>query len=294
MRIARAPAFILVMTGMLAWACSETPTDTGVESVDATADAKPPWAGGGGGGGGDDGGGGGGDSGVTSLVLTIGSGSLMDDGNGPYVHEQCGVEANWEHDPSFFDFRPLVWLNRKQERDIAADPDCYDENGDFVFPRSATIDLASAVVRSYCVAPASQDQCAASEEIIPTAGTTVSDLAAAGIVDAPTAGGDPFSTFATRLFDAHRDGDPVTAPGGLNTEYCLDDGRGRPLRFDPERNPGSHELLVTTASDGRPTRVESQPHPDNVGSCAHTRSDGTLLVLNLELDVAVDLAEVGS
>ncbi|MFW6083927.1 MAG: hypothetical protein ACODAA_01825, partial [Gemmatimonadota bacterium] len=67
-----------------------------------------------------------------------------------------------------------------------------------------------------------------------------------------------------------------------------------PLRFDTERSAGSHELLVTMASDGRPTRIESQGNGANVGSCAHTRSDGTLVVLNLELDVQIDLAEAGS
>lgn len=290
MRVARAPAFVLAMTGLLAWACSEVPTETAVESVDATADAKPPWAGGGGGGGGDDGDdGGGGSSGITSLVATLGPGSLMGDGNGPYVDEECGVRAEWDVDSSFFNFRPLEWLNKKQERDIRNDPACSD-----VFPRAAAIDLAGAIVRSYCVAPESFDECSAGEETIPLADTTLSQLAASGIVDAPDPGGNPISTFATRLFDANRDGDPSTAPGGLNTEYCLDDGTGRPLRFDPERNPGSHELLVTTASDGRPTRIESQANGDNVGSCAHTRSDGTLVVLNLELDVEIDLAEAGS
>lgn len=291
MRIARSPAFALFMAGLLAWACTETPTEAALESVGATADAKPPWAGGGGGG--DDDGGGGQDSGVTALVLTLGPGSLMDDGNGPYVHDSCGVEANWQQDPSFFDFRPLIWLNKKQEREIADDPDCYDLEGEFIFPRSATIDLANAVVRSYCEAPASMHECVAPEADTPPPGTTVSQLAAAGTVDPPDPDGNPISTFATRLFDANRDGDASTAPGGLNTEYCLDDGTGRPLRFDPERNPGSHEFLVTTSDDGRPIRVESQPYPSNVGSCAHTRSDGTIVVLNLELDIAVDLTEAG-
>lgn len=287
MRVARASAFVLALTGLLAWACSEVPTETAVESVEATADAKPPWAGGGGGGGGDDGDGGGG--GVTPLVATLGPGSLIDDGNGPYIDEECGVRAEWDVDSSFFDFRPLEWLNKKQQRDIERDPACSE-----VFPRGASIDLGGAIVRSYCVAPASFDECSAAEETIPAAGTTLSQLAASGIVDAPNPGGDPISTFATRLFDANRDSDPSTAPGGLNTEYCLDDGTGRPLRFDPERNPGSHELLVTTASDGRPTRIESQANGNDVGSCAHTRSDGTLVVLNLELDIAIDLAEAGS
>jgi len=290
MRIARAPAFVLAMTGLLAWACSEVPTETAVEFVDATADAKPPWAGGGGGGDGGDGDdGGGGTSGVVSLVATLGPGSLADDGAGPYVDQECGVEASWEVEPSFFEFRPLVFLNKKQERDIERDPACSD-----IFPRSATIDLASAVVRSYCVAPASFDECSASEETIPAGGTTLSQLAATGVVDAPGADGEPFPSFGVRLFDADRDGDPATAPGGLNTEYCLDDGTGRPLRFDAERSPGSHELLVTTAADGRPVRIESRGGGNNVGSCAHTRSDGTLVVLNLELDILIDLAESGS
>ena len=227
-------------------------------------------------------------SGTVSMEATLGETSLQSDGNGPYVDQECGVEASWEVEPSYFDFRPLVWLNKKEERDLEKDPACSD-----VFPRSATVDLASAVVRSYCVAPASFNECTASEEVTPADGTTLNQLAAAGIVDAPSADGEPFSSFGVRLFDAGRVGDSSTAPGGLNTEYCLDDGTGRPLRFDPERNPGSHELLVTRGVFGEPTRIESQGGGLNVGSCAHTRSDGTLVVLNLELDILIDLVALG-
>lgn len=227
-------------------------------------------------------------SGTVSMETTIGAGSLQSDGNGPYVNQECGVESNWEVEPSFYDFRPLIVLNKKQEREIARDPACTD-----VFPRSATIDLASAVVRSYCVAPASQDECAAAEEVTPEPGTTLWQLAAAGIVGAPDPAGEPISTFAIRLFDRAADGDPSTVPGGLNTEYCLDDGRGRPLRFDPGRNPGSHELLVTTGVFGEPMRIESQGDGKKVGSCAHTRSDGTIVVLNLELDILIELVALG-
>jgi len=227
-------------------------------------------------------------SGTVSMETTLGEGSLASDGAGPYVDQECGVEASWEVEPSFFEFRPLVFLNKKQERDIERDPACSD-----IFPRSATIDLASAVVRSYCVAPASFDECSASEETIPAGGTTLSQLAATGVVDAPGADGEPFSSFGVRLFDANRDGDPDTAPGGLNTEYCLDDGTGRPLRFDAERSPGSHELLVTKGVFGQPVRIESQGDGNDVGSCAHTRADGTLVVLNLELDILIDLVALG-
>lgn len=227
-------------------------------------------------------------SGTVSMETTLGEGSLQGDGHGPYVDRECGTESSWEVEPSFFDFRPLVFLSKKQERDIERDPACSD-----AFPRSATIDLAGAVVRSYCVAPASFDECSAAEETIPTTGTTLNQLAASGVVDAPDSGGEPFSSFGVRLFDANRDGEPSTAPGGLNTEYCLDDGRGRPLRFDPERNPGSHELLVTKGAFGQPIRIESQGDGNNVGSCAHTRSDGTLVVLNLEVDILIDLVALG-
>ncbi|MFW6085393.1 MAG: hypothetical protein ACODAA_09280, partial [Gemmatimonadota bacterium] len=219
MRAARIPTFGFVVIGLFAWACTEAPTETAIEAIDATAEAKGGTPGPPGGGDGNDDGGSGGDSGVTSLVATLGAGSLIDDGAGPYVDQECGVEVSWEHDPSYFDFRPLVWLNKKQERDIQNDPACSD-----IFPRSAAIDLASAVVRSYCVDPASQNECTPSEEIVPAAGTTLDQLASTGVVDAPNAAGDPFSSFGVRLFDAGRDGDSSTAPGGLNTEYCLDDG----------------------------------------------------------------------
>ena len=227
-------------------------------------------------------------SGTVSMEATLSGGSLQGDGSGSYVDQECGVEASWEVEPSFFELRPLIRLNKKEERDLEKDPACSD-----VFPRSATVDLASAVVRSYCVAPASFNECTASEEVTLADGTTLNQLAAAGIVDAPSADGEPFSSFGVRLFDAGRDGAFSTAPGGLNTEYCLDDGTGRPLRFDPERNPGSNELLVTRGVFGEPTRIESQADGKNVGSCAHTRSDGTLVVLNLELDILIDLVALG-
>lgn len=227
-------------------------------------------------------------SGTVSMETTLGEGSLQSDGHGPYVNQQCGVESNWEVEPSFFDFRPLVFLNKKEERDLERDPACSD-----VFPRSATIDLAGAVVHSYCVAPASMHECIAPEAVTPPPGTTLSQLADAGVADAPDPEGEPLSTFAIRLFDRATDGDPATVPGGLNTEYCLDDGRGRPLRFDPGRNPGSHELSVTTGAFGQPIRIESQGGGNNVGSCAHTRSDGTLVVLNLELEILVELVTLG-
>lgn len=227
-------------------------------------------------------------SGTVSMETTLGAGSLQSDGHGPYVNLTCGVESNWEVDSQFFDFRPLRWLNSKEERDLERDPACSD-----IFPRSATVDLANAVVRSYCVAPASMHECVAPEAITPAAGTTLSQLAATGVVDAPALAGEPLSTFAIRLFDAGRDGDSSTVPGGLNTEYCLDDGTGRPLRFDPTRNPGSNELLVTRGGFGEPTRIESQTDRKNVGSCAHTRADGTIVVLNLELDILIHLVALG-
>lgn len=227
-------------------------------------------------------------SGTVSMETTLGEGSLQSDGHGSYVDRECGIESNWEVEPSFFDFRPLVFLSKKQERDLERDPACSD-----VFPRSATIDLADAVVRSYCESALSMHECIEPEAVEPPAGTTLADLAAAGVVDPPDPDGNPISTFAIRLFDADRDGESSTVPGGLNTEYCLDDGRGRPLRFDPERNPGSHELLVTKGAFGQPIRIESQGDGRNVGSCAHTRSDGTLVVLNLELNILVDLVMLG-
>lgn len=225
---------------------------------------------------------------TVSMELTFGPGSLAGDDGGAYVHDECGVRSMWIVEDPFYGFRPLVALNKKQERDLERDPACRD-----AFPRSATIDLANAVVHSYCEAPASMHECVAPEATMPPPGTTLSQLAATGVVDAPNPEGNPISTFATRMFDADRDGDPSTAPGGLNTEYCLDDGRGRPLRFDPERNPGSNELLVTRGVFGVPTRIESQGDGKNVGSCAHTRSDGTIVVLNLELDILIDLVALG-
>lgn len=271
--------------------CQDLPTDTGSTGTSHVPDA-PLLAGNGNGnghgpGGGGGGGGGGGSSTVTAVAITSLAGDLSSDGHGDYIQGKCGVKATWEADPSFLSFRPVDnGLNRKDEKDIESDPDC-----DGVYPRYVDIDLATTPVRGYCVNPSSGDSCTPGELVEPPAGTTLSDLADQNTVDAPA--GETISSLAARLYVAGDDGDETTAPGGLNTEYCLDDGRGRPFRFDPARNAGSSEFAVTLTAEGRPARIETQPWPDNVGSCLHTRSDGSEVLLLLELDLAVDIEEAG-
>lgn len=288
--ITRAATALLLGCLVSTMGCQDLPTEAG--SADSARAPTAPLLARGGNGGGPGGGGGGlgggGASTTTALAITSLSGDLGSDGHGNYLDGKCGVKATWEADPSFLSFRPVDnGLNKKDEKDIAADPDCAG-----VYPRSATIDLAGATVRGYCVNPAGGDGCAPGELVTPAAGTTLDDLAGQGVVDLPA--GETISSLGTRVYAAADDGDASTAPGSVNTEYCLDDGTGRPFRFDPGRNPGSNELAVTLAADGRPTRVATQPAPDNVGSCLHTRSsDGAQVVLLVELDFAVDIAEAG-
>ena len=96
MTSSRTSAFVLMITALFAWACSELPTERDAGAVDATADAKPPWAGGGGGGGG----GGDGDGGQTDVSTIVAfsdraADNILSDGSGAYVDGDCGVLADF-------------------------------------------------------------------------------------------------------------------------------------------------------------------------------------------------------
>lgn len=208
---------------------------------------------------------------------------LVPDIAGPvYEHGVCGVKALWDDDPQYFRFRPVDnGLSPKDERNL--DRSCAD------FPRSATLDISEAPVVGYCVEPASSDGCLPSELVTPAGEPTLAQLAAQANapVDDPEGREGLFSA-ALRPFE----GDGTLAPGGLNVAYCLD-GRqsGRPLRFDPDRNPGSSALAYALGSIGDVTHVETQPAPNNVGSCAHVRSNGQVVVVLLRIDFAYDVTE---
>lgn len=90
MQIPRASALLFTI-GLFAWACTEVPTESRVATTEATADAKPPWAGGGGGG---DGGG------ETSSATTVSfsdraDDNILSDDRGDYIDGDCGVLADF-------------------------------------------------------------------------------------------------------------------------------------------------------------------------------------------------------
>lgn len=226
---------------------------------------------------------------VVSFSSASGSLILPDDAGAVYEHGVCGVKAVWDTDtdpdpsvaihPGFFTFRPVDnGLSPKDERALARS--CSD------YPRSARLDISEARVVSYCVDP-SEGTCSAAEAFAPSEEPTLAELAArpSAPVDDPE-GRETLTSAAIRPFA----GSATTAPGGLNVAYCLDDhARGRPLRFDPERNPGSSALLYTRDGIGELAHVETQPPPDNIGSCAHVRSNGQTVEILLRIDFAYDV-----
>ena len=95
-----------------------------------------------------------------------------------------------------------------------------------------------------------------------------------------------------RVSDLNALPDSTTEPRGtgFNLGYCLDDG-GRPFRFNSVANPGSNDLEV--AREGEVFHVRTQEAPFNVGSCEHTRSDGTVIELFLHMDLAYSIGPLG-
>ena len=75
----------------------------------------------------------------------------------------------------------------------------------------------------------------------------------------------------------------------FNLRYCLGlDGRGRPFRFNKDTQPGSNDLEVTRVGTDD-FHMRTQPFPKNVGSCEHTRENGSVIELFLHMDLAYDI-----
>lgn len=191
----------------------------------------------------------------------------------PFDHDLCGVTAwhNTLDGADAFVFRPLSnGLNKKQRRDV--ERACEDAGfPPGTFPRSASWRLDAAVVHL----GGGPD---GHEGDVPLLDYIAADNAS------------PFTTVDQNFLKAGSDGHLIPdgsiqlTTGGFNLEYCLDDGRGVPFLFNPARAPDSSQLEVERA--GAIVTVRTQAYPDNIGVCEHTRSDGSLVVLSLHVDVA--------
>lgn len=196
--------------------------------------------------------------------------ALAPDGVGPYANGACGVQATYygAEFPSsdFFAFRPLDnGLSKKAQRDLArACPGA--------FPRRASLDLAAATVHLGGGATGHD------------ADMALPDYIAAGGADPFAAGDTDLVSARSGGFELLQAGASLLRGGSFNLEYCLDDGRGSPFRFNRDSAPGSSDLDVSRA--GSVFTVRTQAYPNNLGACEHGRSDGSTVSLLLHLDVA--------
>lgn len=80
---------------------------------------------------------------------------------------------------------------------------------------------------------------------------------------------------------------------GLNLAFCLSpDGAGSPFRFASDLAPGSDSVLVTRTSQTHWV-VETQPYPNNKGSCGYHMSDGSVVTLLIHLDFRFEIENLG-
>ena len=218
------------------------------------------------------------------LTILAGTGNmLVDDGKGVYEHEVCGVLASLGgplEGPNFV-FRPFdSHLKPKILRDLEDDPSCG-------FPRMAYFALELAMVHRDQPDPMKEPH---SRDI--------------SLEDAVVLLGvrpfDPIDQLHRLHSTSLRGLNLIIIPDGeesetstqgeaFNLRYCLGlDGRGRPFRFNKDTQPGSNDLEVTRVGTDD-FHMRTQPFPKNVGSCEHTRLDGSVIELFLHMDLAYDI-----
>jgi hypothetical protein len=211
---------------------------------------------------------------------------LDPDPHGPYDGGVCGVRVWYTTDEQrSLTFQPIDYVLGTNKRALREAQACTE------FPRKAWFDLLAAKVHI------SDDH---------TDDPTLEDYIENGNADPITILPDEEKEIGKGMIKIPTDDDQVRSAGtyplnvadgtmelrnvAFNLAYCLDDGWGSPFLFWPDREPDSDPLEVER--DGGVFHLRTQPFPDNIGHCSHTRADGSNVILLLHMDLAYNVTSL--
>lgn len=202
---------------------------------------------------------------LTNALVSDGKASIPTAPAGSYDDNVCGVQAQISGTgDSYLGFRPYFGLSRSLKG--PAGRRCQQRDS----LRSAFVRLSDTTRARFASAP-----------------TTETTLGALGYVAGERR--DTLGLTRVHYLLSVPIGATHARHGGLNLSFCLAaDGTGSPFRFDSQLAPGSDSLLVTRTSQTH-WIVESQPYPNNRGSCEHHNADGSVTTLLIHVDFRFEI-----